>query len=142
MTEAKTATVTCHACGVVAAPVLGRQTLFNDDTPEPQETVLVECPKCSQPIVAQRWWFETLFYMDGTTEGEFTDFKRVFPSPDPEISWELPEVVRVSLLEAQKCLGARAYIAAAAMCGRALEAVCRDLNANDSTLGKGLKQFA
>ena len=133
--------MTCNACGVVVAPVVGKQSLFNDDTPEPQETVLVECPNCSQPIVAQRWYFETGMYMDGRTEGEFTDFKRVFPSPDPEISWELPEGVRVSLLEAQKCLGARAYIASAAMSGRALEALCRDLNADDSMLGKGLKQL-
>ena len=133
--------MTCNACGVVVAPVLGKQSLFNDGTPEPQETVLVACPNCSQPIVAQRWYFETAMYMDGRTEGEFTDFKRVFPSPDPEISWELPDTVRVSLQEAQKCLSARAYIASAAMSGRALEALCRDLNANDSMLGKGLKQL-
>jgi Domain of unknown function (DUF4145) len=141
VSEQDTATVTCNACGVVAARVLGKQSLFNEDIPEPQETVLVECPTCSQPIVAQRWYFETAMYMDGTTEGEFTDFKRVFPSPDPEISWELPDAVRVSLREAQKCLTARAYIASAAMSGRALEALCRDLNANDSMLGKGLKQL-
>jgi hypothetical protein len=141
VSEQETAKVTCNACGVVAAPVLGKQSLFNDDTPEPQETVLVACPNCSQPIVAQRWYFETAMYMDGRTEGEFTDFKRVFPSPDPEISWELPDKVRVSLQEAQKCLSARAYIASAAMSGRALEALCRDLNANDSMLGKGLKQL-
>jgi hypothetical protein len=141
VSEQETATVTCNACGVVVAPVLGKQSLFNDDTPEPQETVLVACPNCSQPIVAQRWYFETAIYMDGRTEGEFTDFKRVFPSPDPEISWELPDTVRVSLQEAQRCLSARAYIASAAMSGRALEALCRDLNANDSMLGKGLKQL-
>lgn len=133
--------MTCNACGAVAARVLGKQTLFNDDTPEPQETVLVECPNCSQAIVAQRWYFETAMYLDGTTEGEFTEFKRVFPSPDPEIPWELPEAVRVSLREAQKCLTTRAYIASAAMSGRALEALCRDLNADESMLGEGLKQL-
>jgi Domain of unknown function (DUF4145) len=141
VSEQETANVTCNACGVVVAPVLGKQSLFNDDTPEPQETVLVACPNCSQPIVAQRWYFETAMYMDGRTEGEYTDFKRVFPSPDPEISWELPDTVRVSLQEALKCLSARAYIASAAMSGRALEALCRDLNANDSMLGKGLEQL-
>jgi hypothetical protein len=141
VSEQETAKVTCNACGVVVAAVLGKQSLFNDDTPEPQETVLVACPNCSQPIVAQRWFLETAMYMDGRTEGEFTDFKRVFPSPDPEISWELPDTVRVSLREAQKCLSARAYIASAAMSGRALEALCRDLNANDSMLGKGLKHL-
>jgi hypothetical protein len=141
VSEPEAAQVACNACGVVLAPVLGKQSLYNDDTPEPQETVLVECPSCSQPIVAQRWYFETGMYMDGTTEGEFTKFKRVFPSPDPEISWEPPEAVRVSLREAHTCLGAQAYIASAAMSGRALEALCRDLNADDSMLGKGLKQL-
>jgi hypothetical protein len=137
----ETATVTCNVCGVVTAPVLGHQSLYNEDTPEPQETVFVACPKCSQPILAQRWYFETALYMDGTTEGEFTDFKRVFPSPDPEIPLELPEVVRVSLREAQKCLNARAYIASAVMSARALEGLCRDLNADDSMLAKGLDQL-
>lgn len=133
--------VTCNACVVVVARVLGVQNLYDDDTPEPQDTVLVECPKCSQPIVAQRWFFETAMYLDGRTEGEYTEFKRVWPSPEPEISWELPEVVRISLREAQACLRAKAYIASAAMSGRALEALCRDLNADDSMLGKGLKQL-
>jgi hypothetical protein len=141
VSEQETAHVTCHLCGVVVAPVLGKQSLFNDDTPEPQETVLVECPNCSQPVVAQRWYFETAMYMDGRTEGEFTDFKRAWPKPDIEIPWELPDVVRESLVEAQKCLRARAHIAAAAMSGRALEGLCRDLNADESMLGKGLKQL-
>src|SRR5690242_6715753 len=101
--------VTCNTCGVVVARVLGVQNLFNEETPEPQDTVLVECPQCRQPIVAQRWFFETAMYLDGRTEGEYTEFKRVWPSPEPEISWELPEVVRVSLREAQACLGAKAY---------------------------------
>src|SRR4051812_38061325 len=124
MSEREIAQVTCNTCGPVVAPVLGKQSLYNDVTPEPQETVLVQCPKCSQPMVAQRWYFESVMYADGTTDGEFTDFKRVFPSPDPEISWELPEAVRVSLREAQTCLAAKAYIASAAMSGRALEALC------------------
>jgi hypothetical protein len=137
----KTVAVTCNACGAVAAPVLGYQSLYDDETPEPQETVLVACPTCSQPIVAQRWYFETRMYSDGTTEGEFTEFKRVWPRPDTEISWELPEAVRTSLDEAQKCLSAQAHVASAAMSGRALEALCRDLNANDSMLGEGLKEL-
>src|SRR5437763_6833599 len=132
--ELQIAAVTCDTCGAVAARVLGIQNLFNDDTPEPQDTVLVECPTCSQPIVAQRWYFEYGIYADGTIEGEYTPFKRMWPSPDVEISWELPGAVRVSLLEAQTCLSARAHIASAAMSGRALEALCRDLNANDKML--------
>lgn len=135
--------VECPACGVVQARVLGRQSTTNEEiTPEPQDTYLVECPTCKQPIVVQQWYFEEFWNpTTGEAHGSWTPPKRVWPKPDVEIPWELPEGVRESLLEAQKCLRAHAYIASAAMSGRALEGLCRALNADKSTLGKGLKQL-
>ncbi|HYZ76400.1 MAG TPA: DUF4145 domain-containing protein [Gaiellaceae bacterium] len=65
----------------------------------------------------------------------------MWPHPEAKIPWELPDTVRGSLREAQKCLRAQAYIASAAVSGRALEALCRDLNANDKMLGAGLKEL-
>jgi hypothetical protein len=140
MAETKTAAVERPACGVVQAEVLGMDTLYDDSTPEPQQTFLVKCPRCKQPLVMQQWWFDEYWSVDGTV-GSWSTPKRVWPRPEVEIPWELPEIVRESLVEAQKCLRAQAYTAAAVMSARALEGLCRDLNADDSMLAKGLDQL-
>jgi hypothetical protein len=129
--------IECNHCGPVVAPVHGIQSLYNDDTPEPQDTVMCHCPKCDQPLLAQRWYFDEYWSAKEGAVGSYTPFKRVWPSPDLVIPFELPALVRDSLVEAQKTLRAGAFIACAAMCGRALEALCHDLGAN-TTLGKGL----
>lgn len=140
--EAKEQTpVECPACGVVQAHVIGTHSLYNDETPEPQQTCLVECPLCKQPLLLQQWYFDEYWSPTEGSVGSWTAPKRVWPKPDAEIPWELPDGVRESLLEAQKCLRAHAYIASAAMSGRALEGLCRDLNADDNMLGKGLEQL-
>ena len=131
----------CPECGVVQATVLGLHSLYDDRTPEPQQTFLAECPRCKQPLVFQQWYFDEYWSPTEGSVGSWTPPKRVWPKPEVDIPWELPEGVRESLLEAQKCLRAHAYIAAAAMSGRALEGLCRDLNADDSMLGKGLNQL-
>lgn len=46
-----------------------------------------------------------------------------------------------SLREADKCLQIGAHIAAAAMAGRALEAVCRHYSTEDTYLGAGIKEL-
>jgi hypothetical protein len=142
--EPKQISVTCNLCGEVEAAVIGSHFLAPDDNIafEPQGTVLAACPKCNQPLVAQHWWSESGWIpATGEMVGEWSPFRRVWPDPDPTIPHELPEVVGDSLREAQKCLRAGAYIAWAAMCGRALEGLCRDLNADDQMLAAGLKQL-
>jgi hypothetical protein len=138
--DGKKIRVECDRCGSVEATVLGSQMLAGHDF-EPQGTALVECPQCQQPLVAQHWYYEDGISPDGTIVGNWTPFKRAWPAPDRVIPHDLPDGVGESLREAQKCLGASAFIACAAMCGRALEALCRDHNANDKMLGAGLKEL-
>ncbi len=43
--------------------------------------------------------------------------------------------------EAERCIQAGAFFAATAMCGRALEAICRHFSTKDTYLGAGLKEL-
>jgi hypothetical protein len=139
--ESKTIQIECDRCGLVDARVIGAHSIYNDEVAEPQETILANCPNCDQPLLAQQWYFEEYWHPEQGTVGSWTPPKRAWPNPDPSIPWELPEVVRTSLVEAQKCLHANAHLACAVMCGRALEAMGQDLNANESMLAKGLKEL-
>ncbi|WP_425522930.1 DUF4145 domain-containing protein [Xanthomonas hortorum] len=49
--------------------------------------------------------------------------------------------MRNSIDEAEKCMQSGAHLAATAMCGRSLEAICRYYNTKDSYLGGGLKEL-
>jgi hypothetical protein len=49
-------------------------------------------------------------------------------------------LVRHSIQEAEKCLTVRAYSACAVMCGRAVEALCKD-KVGSKNLSEGLKQL-
>lgn len=133
--------VACNQCGEVEARVLGTHVITDDPFPEPQGTALVECPNCRQPLVAQHWYLDEYYTQEEGVVGSWTPFERVWPERDAVIPTDVPQAVGDSLREAQKCLRANAYIACAAMCGRALEGLCRDLNANDKMLAAGLEQL-
>jgi hypothetical protein len=99
------------------------------------KTFFLSCPACNSAIVAE-------------SEEDIVDGKtvwsrpiRVHPRPKRELSSEVPPIVRRSLDEAERCMQSGAYLAATAMCGRALEAICRHHQTKDSYLGGGLKEL-
>jgi hypothetical protein len=53
----------------------------------------------------------------------------------------VPESLRREFDEAQTCLRANAYEAAAVMVGRVLEGVCKENDVNERTLERGLKKL-
>src|SRR2546428_152743 len=53
----------------------------------------------------------------------------------------IPDIVRVSLEEAQRCHAAAANTACAVMCGRALEGVCIHFGTKDRHLAKALPEL-
>lgn len=71
----------------------------------------------------------------------WTDLVRVYPKPTRPLGRNVPEPVQTSLREADKCLQIGAHTAAAAMAGRALEAVCRHYSTKDTYLGAGIKEL-
>jgi len=77
----------------------------------------------------------------GMNTYEWNSAIRLWPEPKKYISWDLPNLVRVSLEEAYKCFKAKAYIACAVMCGRVLESICAEYKTRNKALAGGLKEL-
>ena len=98
---------------------------------------LLECPICYNPILALS---NSKLGPSGT---EFIGYEapiRVWPKFQ-YLDSSIPNIVRKSIEEAQKCYIAQAYSACAVMCGRAMEALCKDQKTKDWQLAKGLKEL-
>lgn len=100
-----------------------------------RRTYLLKCPACNCPLVGE---CDDVFQNE---EYHWTDLVRVYPKPPRTLTLDVPEPVQNSLREADKCLQIGANIAAAAMAGRALEAVCRHYSTEDTYLGAGIKEL-
>lgn len=82
------------------------------------------CPKCYTLLAGEAQQVSIAGY--DAEEDEWGDYVRVHPKPPKAfLSNKIPHVVRVSVAEAERVIQANANIAACAMLGRALEAVCR-----------------
>lgn len=130
--------VACHRCQArVDAKVIGQHEVYDpDQMPEPIRVSLLVCPACGSPLVAQQFQY----YMP--PEGEmWTDATRVWPQPVKDLSYPSPPIVHSSLIEADKCLQSGAFTAAVAMCGRALEGVCRHFKTKTKYLGGGIREL-
>ena len=100
----------------------------------PFRITLLECPGCKNGIIAGQSELPT-------EDGYDWDLPaRLWPKPD-RVVWSLPEIVRVSLEEAMRCLRGGAYTACAVMCGRALEGLCKDQGTQDPGLFAALKEL-
>ncbi len=129
----------CPYCKAnVQARVLASHESYNpDEDPTPFKATLLECTACKNTLFAGQ-------YEDYDPESENSYYgtpSRLWPSPKRALSWEIPSLVRVSLDEADRCLKAGAFIASAAMSGRALEGICRHFNTKSQYLGGGLKEL-
>jgi hypothetical protein len=72
---------------------------------------------------------------------EWDHASRLWPTPDDEVAWDIPEIARTALIEAQICFKAKAYSACAVMCGKAIEGLCKHHDATTQTLAAGLKKL-
>jgi hypothetical protein len=109
--------VQCGTClTTVKADVAGSFTAYNADIGDAYQYSLLECPECSSPIVVSQWH----------TGDDWDSPSRIYPQRSKWLTPDVPKSVRGSFEEARLCLQAGAYTAAAAMCRRALEAICRD----------------
>jgi hypothetical protein len=102
----------------------------------PTKYVLVECPVCRSALLGISELIQT-----GEDRFEWDGAGRVWPAPETNIDWNIPEIARVSLIEAKVCFKARAYAACAVMCGRTLEGVCKHHDAKTRGLAAGLKKL-
>ena len=100
----------------------------------PSKLSLVECKVCHNPMLG----FSELIQVSHD-DGDWGNLERFWPSPDEDIDHEIPEIARISLIEAKTCFKAKAFTACAVMCGRAIEGVCKHHSTKTKTLASGLK---
>lgn len=125
--------IDCPFCDVtVEAIEKGIVTVHIDEVPD-QKTTLLECPKCGEAIGAQQ---RMIYFNDTLDWGRAI---RVWPTPQRILTESLPPVVASSLDEAERCFTGKAYLACAVMCGRVVEAICKDKLPNIKNLAGGLK---
>lgn len=77
----------------------------------------------------------------GENEYEWDAPGRLWPEPETNLDWGIPEIARNSLVEAKVCFKAKAYSACAVMCGRAIEGVCLHHYPKNRTLQTGLQKL-
>ncbi|WP_339252804.1 DUF4145 domain-containing protein [Paenibacillus sp. FSL P2-0136] len=129
--------VECPYCNSkVDGIIKGEHETYKDYEENPSKRVLLECPVCKCSLLAR-----TELWQIGNEEYEWSHAVRLWPDPKREWSWDLPEAVSFSLDEAEKCFKGSAYLACAVMCGRAVEAICKDFNASSSNIFGGLKEL-
>lgn len=98
----------------------------------------LKCPSCKNSLVVVQ---DEVGVDPVDEEPLFDSPTRVWPEPKRLIHWSLPEIVRISLNEAERCFRSAAYMASVVMCGRALEAICRHFETKSQYLGGGLKEL-
>jgi len=102
----------------------------------PTKITLLECKVCHNPLLGITELIQT-----GEDDWEWDSASRLWPSPETEIDWDIPEIARISLIEAKICFKAKAYSACAVMCGRAIEGVCKHHDPKIKTMAGGLKKL-
>lgn len=112
----------------------GEVHLDQEFTGVPTKIVLIECPACGSALLGV-----SELYQCGLEEWEWDNADRCWPPSDDSVDFEIPQIARLSLLEAKLCFKARAYSACAVMCGRSLEGLCKDHDARVRNLATGLK---
>ncbi len=126
--------IDCHICKAkVQAEVLGQHD--DEEFIFSTRTYLLKCTSCNTALIAE----SNEDYSEGKTI--WSHPVRVHPKPKRSLGSDIPSIVKNSIDEAERCMQAGAYLAATAMCGRAVEAICRHYQTKDSYLGGGLKEL-
>lgn len=124
-------------CSYCEAKVNGKVLAQHDDPQGSEDlqpsfrTTFLTCPVCDNALLA------------GQMEigAEWDTAARLWPSPEPYVSRLIPEVVRASLEEADRCSKAKAYAACAVMCGRSLEGIAHHYSITKPNLFESLKEL-
>jgi len=129
--------IECHYCeSKVDGKILGENKSCETDDSPSFKVSLLECPVCKNVILAGQELYQT-----GPNEYEWSDATRLWPEPERHLNWILPDLVRSSLEEAEKCYKTKAYNACAVMCGKALESICSEYKTKNKVLVGGLREL-
>lgn len=106
------------------------------DYPFRCKRVLVECPVCKSALLGITEEIQV-----GHDEWEWDGLRRLWPPQDSSVDGDIPEIARISLIEAKLCFKAKAFSACAVMCGRTIEGLCMHHKTKGKTLAAGLKDL-
>lgn len=110
-----------------------------DNDPEypfPCKRVLVQCPVCRSALFGITEQIQV-----GYDKWEWDTLHRLWPPQETSVDRVIPEIARVSLVEAKLCFKAKAYSACAVMCGRTIEGLCMHHKTKGKNLGLALKEL-
>jgi len=107
-----------------------------EHTGVPTKVVLLECKVCKNALAGI-----TEIVQTAADTWEWQSAERVWPAPETDVDWSIPEIARNSLVEAKVCFKAKAYSACAVMCGRTIEGVCMHHDPATKSLALGLKKL-
>lgn len=129
--------IECPYCeSNVDCEVKGSINIDSDDADIPAKYVLLECKICCNVLFG----ISRSIQINENYLGK-DSASRIWPTPDTEIDWNIPEIARNSLIEAKNCYKAKAFSACAVMCGRSIEGVCKHHDPAVKTLAGGLKKL-
>jgi hypothetical protein len=144
--DQQTFVIDCPFCKAKVAAIENGSASRSDwceESGEPFGTKLIVglCPKCGEPLAGRAYQFGFEGYQ-GDKKDEWSDVVRIYPNPPKTfLSHRIPRSATESLSDADRSLQANANIAACAMFGRALEAVCRDVLVTKVMLWAGVKML-
>ncbi len=129
--------VECSNCEAYAeAEEIGSyQYLRRDDKPSGRYLLLM-CWRCENPILIVQ------DNIGNMVEGDIWDTPvKLYPSQEIRINPDAPKPIRVAYEEAAASFKARAYTAAAIMCRKILEGICKEHGVRERTLIKSLERM-
>ncbi len=128
--------IECPDCESKVSAIVLAERVYNPNYDYPSVVYFLECPLCHMTMVGH-----SEFVMLDTNTGDYAPPTRLWPKPQEPLDWSIPRLVQKSIEEARKCYNAKAYAASAVMCGRSLEAICKEQNVKNMPLSKGLKEL-
>jgi hypothetical protein len=101
------------------------------------EYTLMECTGCAKPFVVSSHspWYDDFGDWDDKC---WSPPEQILPALDEAIDGSVPKPIAASYLEARRCLRGQNFTAAALMCRRTIEIVCKHFNASGRDLDKKL----
>lgn len=134
-TQATTTVIECSTCKAkVQAQVLAERVYSGGNHGDPFKYLFLECTHCQETLLG------ISEHVDFGDETGWTYPERKWPEPEDPLPGSIPRSVRRALDEARRCLSTNAYMATAVMCGRAVEALCKD-KTRAKTLAEGLNRL-
>jgi hypothetical protein len=128
--------IDCPSCKVtVAAPIVAETDGYDEENSIAVRYQFARCPSCSGPLLVERY---ILVYEEWEN---LTAPYRIFPPQQKSLSIQVPEVIRESFREAQRCFEASCFTAAAIMCRRVIEEITKTQGVRAKTLLGGLKEL-